>query len=563
MGLIGIAVYLIIITLVAVVLGRYIFHVLERHPSRLDPVANRVEGVIFRLAGTDTHNEQTWLQYFGQLLLVNLFFMLLIYAVLRLQGSLPWNPTHVADMRWDTAFNTAASFVANCNWQAYSGEQALSQFSQLVGIVFAMVVTPATGLVMAAAFVRAFVGQRKTLGNFTVDLVRVIVRIYLPVSIVFAVVLVGLGVPNTLAGPAVAHTLSGLHQFISRGPVAALEAIKMFGNNGGGFFNANSAHPFENPSALTNILEIMAMSAMPMALIFTFGEYIKNRRQAWVIYVVTGVVFLAGTLLVYGQELAGNPILLHVLGIHGANLVGKELRFGIGDTALFVSSTTAFTTGAVNAMHDSLLPLSGGVAMLFMMLNTIFGAVGAGLLNILMMMVVTVFIAGLMVGRTPEFLGKKIEAKEVKLAVVAMLMHPLIILAPTAFALVHPVGTSSILNPAFHGLSEVLYAFSSAAANNGSAFAGLNANTPFYNVTIGLTILIGRYLSVAALLAMGGSLAVKKVVPASEGTLRTDTYTFGWIYMAVVMIVSALTFFPGLALGPIAEQLAMGAGKLF
>lgn len=556
-SLLGILLYLVVLLALAAPLGRYIHSVLEGRQRWL----GSLEQAVMRLAGPGTRVEQDWRGYFRSFLWLSLVGLIFVYAVLRLQAVLPLRPFAVAPQGPRLAFNTAASFIANCNWQAYAGE-TLSYFSQLV-LMILQFITPAFGLVVAVAFVRALVATRTTVGNFYRDLIRTLLYLYLPLALVAAILLGAMGVPDTFAGPAVAHTLSGPLQTIARGPIAGFEAIKMLGNNGGGFFNANSAHPYENPGAVSNMLEILLMSLIPVALLFTFGAYAKDRRQAWVLVGVTMLFMAAGIGTVYQAEVAGNPVLHHALGIAaGPNWVGKEVRFGQGDTATFVVATTAFTTGAVNAMHDSLTAVGGLVPLLFMMLNTVFGAVGAGLLNILMFVLITVFIAGLMVGRTPEFLGKKIEAKEIKLAVAAMLVHPLIILGPAAYALVHPVGTSSILNPGFHGLTEVLYAFTSAAANNGSAFAGLNANTPFYNVTLGLVILLGRYVSIAAMLAMAGSLGAKQVVPASAGTLSTRTWTFGFVYLAVVLIVGALTFFPGMALGPLAEHLVRAKGPM-
>ena len=344
--------------------------------------------------------------------------------------------------------------------------------------------------------------------------------------------------------------------------MASLEAIKQLGTNGGGFFNANAAHPFEGPSALTTVLEIIAMGVFPTALIATFGRFLRNRKMATVLYVFLTGMLLLGAFLVYGSEAAGNPILQHTLGISGPNMEGKEVRFGLPLTSLFVAATTAYTTGAVNAMHDSLTPMGGFVPLLFMMFNMVFGGKGVGLLNIIMFLLITVFLSGLMVGRTPEIFGKKIEAREIKLATMAMLVHPFVILVPTAIAVATGVGTSSMANPYLHGFSEVLYAFSSAAANNGSAFAGLSGNTTFYNVSLGLVILLGRYISMIAMFAIAGSLAKKAVIPESPGTLKTDTFSFGWVFIAVVVIVGALTFFPALSMGPIGEQIQMWAGQL-
>lgn len=505
-----------------------------------------------------------WWQYAGHLLALNAVMMVLVYAILRLQAWLPLNARHVPGMPWDLAFNTAASFVTNTNWQAYAGETALSIGSQMWAIIFLQVTSAATGLAMVLPVIRAFTGaEMKTLGNFYRDFVRAVVAVFLPLAFLLGLLWTWQGIPSTLSASVVVHTFTGAVQTIARGPVAALESIKLLGTNGGGFFNVNAAHPFENPTPWTNMEQMMAMALVPIALVFALGHYLKNMRQVWVIYGVTMVAIVLLGLLAYAAEAQGNPLIHHLLGILGPNWEGKETRFGIGGSSFYATMTTAFTTGSVDAMHDSFTPLGGLVPLYLMTVNNVFGSVGAGLLNIIMYLIVTVFIAGLMVGRTPEIWGKKIEAREIKLASLSMLVHPLIVLVPTALALVNPSALTSILNPAFHGLSEVLYAFTSGAANNGSAFAGLNANTPFYNLSMGIVILLGRYISVIAMLALAGSVAQKKQVPLTSGTLKTDTWTFGWSYVGVVVLVGALTFFPGLALGPIAEHLAMWAGKLY
>ncbi len=559
MGVLGILIYLVVLFALAVPMGRYIYNALEGRLHWLGPL----EGWILRIIGPAAKREQTWRQYWRSFILFNLLCMLITYAVLRLDTYLPLSQgvgLHLVPQGPHLAFNTAASFTTNTNWQNYSGE-TLTYLAQEFLMVLQFV-SPALGLVIAIVFFRALVGRRDTLGNFYADLVRALVYIFLPVAAGAAVLLLALGLPDTFAGPAIVHTLQGAVQQIDRGPVAAFEAIKQLGTNGGGFFNANSAHPFENPNPVSNILAILLMSFLSTALVFTFGFYAKNRRQAVVLAGVTAALYMAGIAIVYLALVNGNPLIHQALGLSAKSMEGREVRNGTAGTALFVSATTAYTTGAVNAWHDSLPPLAGGLPLLFMMLNTVFGGKGAGMLNILMFAIITVFVAGLMVGRTPEFLGKKIERKEITLATVAMLVHPIIILAPTAYALVHRVGTSSILNSGFHGLTEVIYAFTSGAANNGSAFAGLGTNTPFYNVSIGLVMLVGRYLSMAAMMAMAGSLAAKRIVPASAGTLATDSWSFAWVYLFVTLIVGALTFFPALALGPIAEHLVMMGGAV-
>ncbi|ACV57313.1 potassium-transporting ATPase subunit KdpA [Alicyclobacillus acidocaldarius] len=555
------AIFLVVLALVACAwpLGGYIYRTFVGERVRPDAVMVPVERAIYRLIGVNPEVEMDWKAYLRAMMVSNLVMALFAYAVFRLQGVLPLNPAHIPAMPPYLAFNTAASFITNTNWQNYAGEQSLSYLSQMIGITFLQFTSAATGLAAAMAFLRGLSRQKTdALGNFWVDLVKAHTRLLLPIAAILAVLLLALGVPETLSGPAVVHTLAGSMQTIARGPVATLEAIKQLGTNGGGFFNANSAHPFENPNAWTCILEIMGMGLIPTALVFTAGHFLRSRRLAIVLCTLLGAILLAGAYIVYAYEAAGNPILAHALGIHGPNMEGKEVRFGLPLTSLFVAATTAYTTGAVNAMHDSLMPLSGMVPLLFMMFNLIFGGKGVGLLNILMFLIIAVFISGLMVGRTPEIFGKKIEAREMKLATAAMLVHPFVILVPTAIAMALPSARASMGNPGLHGFTEVLYAFTSAAANNGSAFAGLNGNTPFYNISIGLVMLFGRYVSIIAMLAIAGSLAGKARIPETSGTLKVDTFAFGYVFVAVFIIVGALTFFPYLALGPIGEQLQLG-----
>lgn len=561
-GLIGDGLLLLVVTLAAIPVGRYIYRVMEGERTFLDRIIDPLDGLIYRIAGIDPNAGMGWRAYIVAFLLSNLVMAVFVYLLLMFQAVLPLNPAKLGAIAPTTIFNTVASFIANCDWQVYSGETTMSYLSQW-GLQFLQFASPASGLIIAIAFARSFTAGRPDLGNYYRDFVRALTRIFLPICLGAAMLLLALGLPDTLSGPAIAHTLSGGIQIISRGPVAAFEAIKQLGTNGGGFFNANSAHPFENPTAVTNLIEEFLMALLPTALVFTFGHYVKSRRQAFVLYGVTMSLLVLLLLVVYGSEAAGNPILRHALGISGPNWVGKETRFGMSGTSLFTTLTTAYTTGAVNAMHDSLTPLGGVVALFQMMLNAVFGGNGAGLLNILMFVILSVFVTGLMVGRTPELFGKKIEAKEVKAAAAAMLIHPLVVLWPAALALALPAGRAGILNPGFHGLSEVVYAYASSAASNGSAFAGLAAASPFYAVSTGIVILLGRYLSMILMLYIAGSLLAKKTVPASPGTLRTDTLTFGVVYMGVLLIIGALTFFPALALGPIAEQLQMLSGRVF
>jgi len=445
--------------------------------------------------------------------------------------------------------------MTNTNWQSYSGENSLSYLAQMLAMIFPMFTSAATGFALAIAFIRGLIGREDNLGNYFVDLVRAITRVFLPLSFLVALFLVFQGVPQTLMGAIDATTLEGAKQTITRGLVASFESIKHLGTNGGGWFGTNAAHPFENPTPLTNLIHILCMMLLPTALVYAFGMMIKNKKQGWTIFAAMGLIFLVMLGTVFFAEYKGTPA-LHALGIHG-NMEGKEVRFGLSESSLFTTVTTAATTGSVNNMHESLTPLGGLVPMAEMMLNNVFGGKGVGLLNGLMYLVLSVFICGLMVGRTPEFLGKKIEGKEVKLASIALLIHPVIILVPTAIALLRPESVASISNSGFHGLSEVLYNFASGAANNGSAFAGLTTNTNFYNMALGLVMLVGRYISIIAMLAIAGSLAIKRVVPVSTGTLRTDTSLFTGILVVVILIVGALTFFPALAIGPIAEHLGM------
>lgn len=561
-GSIGIVTVIGLIIALSIPMGGYLYRTFGVIQSGSNTfLVGRFERMLYTLVGVNPAVQMDWKAYLRALMLVNFTMMLFAYLIFRLQGVLPLNPDHIPGMSWDLAFSTAASFITNTNWQNYAGEQSMSYLGQMLAITYLQFTSAATGFVAAIAFIRALIGNRsQTIGNFWMDFIRIHTRVLLPLAIVFAVVLVGLGVPQTLLGAQVAHTLSGGTQIISRGPVASLEAIKQLGTNGGGFFNANSAHPFEDPTAFSSVLEMIAMGVISAGLLTMFGLMLQNRKQAVVLYVFLTTILLIGAFVVYANEAGGNPVLIHALGIHGANMEGKEVRFGAALSSAFVALTTGFTTGAVSSMHDSLMPLSSLVPLLFMMFNLIFGGKGVGLLNILLFLIITVFLSGLMVGRTPEIFGKKIEAREIKLATVAMLVHPFIILIPTAIALMTNFGTSSILNPGLHGFTEVLYAFTSAAANNGSAFAGLSGNTLFYNISLGLVMLLGRYVSLIALFAIAGSLVAKPVIPESSGTLRTDTFAFGGVFVAVFVIVGALTFFPALALGPIGELLQMWSG---
>ncbi|MFC5653471.1 potassium-transporting ATPase subunit KdpA [Paenibacillus solisilvae] len=554
MGLLQVVITLVIIMLLVKPVGSYLVKVFGHEKSGLDRVFAPFERVTYRIMGVREDEAMGWKKYLGSVLLVNFVMMLLIYLVFRLQKFLPLNPDGIGNMPPALAFNTAVSFITNTNWQAYSGENTLSYFSQMVAITFPMFTSAATGFAVAVAFIRGLVGRQDNLGNFYVDMTRAITRVFLPLSFIIALFLVFQGIPQTLLGAVEASTLDGAKQTITRGLVASLESIKHIGTNGGGWFGTNAAHPFENPTPLSNLIHIICMMLLPTSLVYAFGLMIKNKKQGWTLFAAMGMIFLVMVATVFYAEYRGVPA-LDAMGVHG-NMEGKEVRFGLSETALFTAVTTAATTGSVNAMHESLTPLGSIVPFAEMMLNNVFGGKGVGLLNGLLYLILSVFICGLMVGRTPEFLGKKIEGKEVKLAAIAILIHPLIILAPTALALSRPESIASISNQGLHGLSEVLYAFTSGAANNGSAFGGLSANTNFYNVSIGIVMLVGRYISMIAMMAIAGSLAVKRVVPVTSGTLRTNTPLFMGILIMIILVIGALTFFPALALGPIAEHLA-------
>ncbi|WP_414657952.1 potassium-transporting ATPase subunit KdpA [Deinococcus sp. VB343] len=527
-----------------------------------------LERLTYRVIGVNPAEKMDWKRYGLAILMSNLAMLLLAYALIRLQGLLPWNPAGLAAQAPDLAWNTVVSFMTNTNWQAYSGEQSLSYFSQMAVITTFMFTSAATGFAGAVAFMRGLAGRDgSNLGNFWVDVTRIIYRVLLPVCFGLALVFVWQGMPQTLNAYATATTLEGATQKIALGPVASLESIKHVGTNGGGFFSMNAAHPFENPTPLTNALHILSMLLIPSALTYVFGRMLGNLKQGWVIFGGMLVMFVGFLSLCFGFEQAGNPILSKlgaeqtITATHaGGNMEGKEVRFGIAQTALFATTTTAATTGSVNAMHDSFTGMGGFVPMLQMMLNNVFGGKGVGFINFVQYLILSVFIAGLMVGRTPEFLGKKIEAREVKLVMLAVLAHPLSILGFTALAVVTPLALKSLNNPGAHGFSEILYAYTSGTANNGSAFAGLGANTLFYNLTIGFSMLIGRYLTLLPMLAVAGMLAAKRRVPTGSGTLPTDTVLFGALTVGIILIVGALTFLPALTLGPIADHLQMLKG---
>ncbi|HYK96901.1 MAG TPA: potassium-transporting ATPase subunit KdpA [Candidatus Acidoferrales bacterium] len=558
-----IAIVLALILLLVRPMGRYMAAVFTGGRTMLDRFIDPIDGAIYRLSGIDTRQQMDWRAYVKAMLLTNLVMFVMLFVVLETQQFLPLDPDGIGAVDPFLAFNTAASFITNTNWQNYGGENTLSYFSQLFAIIFPQFTSAATGLVCGVAFIRGL-GGSTNMGNFYVDLVRSITRILLPISIATGIVFVALGVPATFDGAVTAQTVSGSEQTITRGPVAALASIKHLGTNGGGWFNTNSAHPYENPNPTSNVLENVLMGLIPTSLIYMLGLMIRRMRHAWTLFWVMAGFFLVFQVIAYAGEHAGNP-LLTALGLDPAqgNMEGHEVRFGQGLTSLFITSTTAFTTGTVDAMHDSLTPLASLTPISQMLLNMVFGGKGVGFINLIVFAILGVFMVGLMVGRTPEFLGKKIESHEVKLASFAFLMHPLLILFAMAITFALSLDLSSILNPGPHGFSEVMYMYTSQAANNGSAFAGITGNTPWFNVSGGLVIVLGRYVSIVLMLALAGSLAKKKEVPVTIGTMRTEGPLFGGVLAGTVLIIGALTFFPILALGPIVEQLAMLAGRTF
>ncbi|HMM64418.1 MAG TPA: potassium-transporting ATPase subunit KdpA [Mesorhizobium sp.] len=563
-GWIQIALFCAIVIALVRPLGWYVTRVMAGEHTFLSPVLRPVERLLYAGAGVDERQEQHWLAYTVAMLAFNAAGFVLLFGLQRLQGLLPLNPMHMAAVPPDSSFNTAVSFVTNTNWQGYGGESTMGYLVQMAGLTVQNFVSAATGIAIAMALIRGFArASTRTVGNFWTDLTRSTLYVLLPLSILCALFYVSQGVTQTFGAYVDATTVEGAKQTIAVGPTASQLAIKMLGTNGGGFFNANSAHPFENPTALTNLIEMVSIFAISAALTNVFGRMVGDERQGWAIFAAMGILFVAGVAVTYWAEASGNPAFA-ALGIDGGNMEGKEVRFGIAMSALFAVVTTAASCGAVNAMLDSFMPLGGLIPLVNMQLGeVIVGGVGAGLYGMLLFVILAIFIAGLMVGRTPEYLGKKIEAKEVKMTMLAVLSLPLSILVFTAVAIVLPGALSSLANAGPHGYSEVLYAYTSGTANNGSAFAGLSANTPWYNVTIGLAMLMGRFLVIVPVLAIAGSLAVKKTVPASAGTFPTDGTLFVGLLVGVVLIVGGLTYFPALAVGPVVEHLAMLAGQTF
>jgi K+-transporting ATPase ATPase A chain len=563
-GWLQIILYCAIVVALTPLLGAYLTRVFNGERTWLTPVLRPVETLLYRTAGVDETREQHWLTYTMAMLLFHAGGFVFLYALMRLQAALPFNPAGQSNLAPDLAFNTAISFITNTDWQNYGGESTMSYLVQMLGLTHQNFLSAATGIVLAVALIRGFVrASAKTVGNFWVDVTRCTLYVLLPICVPYALFLVWLGMPQTLGAYVDATTLEGAKQTIAVGPVASQVAIKMLGTNGGGFFNANAAHPFENPNALSNFIQMISIFALGAALTNVFGRMAGNQRQGWALLSAMGVLFIAGVVVTYWAEANGTAT-LDALGLSGGNMEGKEVRFGIATSALFAVITTAASCGAVNAMHDSFTALGGMIPLINMQLGEIIvGGVGAGLYGMLLFVVVTVFVAGLMVGRTPEYVGKKIEAKEVKMAMLAILVLPLMYLGWSAVAVVYPPAVASMANAGPHGFSEVLYAYTSQTGNNGSAFGGLTGNTPFYNLTGAVAMLVGRFWMIIPALAIAGSLAQKRTVAASSGTFPTTGGLFVGLLVGVILIVGGLTFFPALALGPIAEHLAMQAGSVF
>jgi K+-transporting ATPase ATPase A chain len=571
-GWIQIAIYSALVIALVKPFGGYMTRVFSGERTFLSPVLQPIERGIYRICGVDEGQEQHWVTYAIAMLFFSAVGFVALYAIQRLQGVLPFNPQGQTAVEQSLAFNTSISFVTNTNWQSYVPETTMSYLTQMAGLTVHNFVSAATGIALAIALIRGFARRSaQSIGNFWIDLTRCVLYVLLPISIVVGLFFVWQGMPQNLNAYTEATTLEGAKQVIAQGPVASQEVIKILGTNGGGFFNANSAHPFENPNAITNLVQMVMIFSIGAALTNVFGRMVGNQRQGWAIFAVMGLLYLVGVTTVYRSEAPGNPAFaaLHVDQAPsalqpGGNMEGKEVRFGIANSSLFGTVTTDTSCGAVNTMHDSLMPLGGMVPIVNIMLGEIiFGGVGSGLYGMLVFAILAVFIAGLMVGRTPEYLGKKIDAKEVKMAMLAVLVLSFSILGFTALATVLPAGLAGPANAGPHGFSEILYAFTSATGNNGSAFAGISANTPFYNTTLGLAMYIGRFIMVVPILAIAGSLAAKKIVPASAGTFPTDSGLFVGLLIGVIVITGGLIYFPAISLGPVVEHLAMNAGTLY
>jgi K+-transporting ATPase ATPase A chain len=571
-GWLQIAIYAVLLILITKPFGGYLTRVFNGERTPLRVVLHPIEVGIYKLCGVREDEEQHWISYAIAMLAFSFAGFVIMYAIQRLQNVLPFNPQDQSAVSPDLAFNTSVSFVTNTNWQSYVPETTMSYLTQMWALTVHNFVSAATGIVLAIVLIRGFARRSaRTLGNFWVDLTRCVLYILLPISIVVGLVFIALGMPQNLAAYTEATTLEGAKQIIAQGPVASQEVIKMLGTNGGGFMNANSAHPFENPSALTNLIQLLLIFSIGAALTNVFGRMVGSQRQGWAVFAIMGVLFLGGVTTCYWAEAAGNPAFT-AFNVDqaasavqsGGNMEGKEVRFGLANSALFTTVTTDASCGAVNNMHDSLLPIAGMVPMVNIMLGEIiFGGVGSGLYGMLLFVIIAMFVAGLMVGRTPEYLGKKLEAKEVKMAMLAILILPLSILGFTALAVVIPPGTGALANAGPHGFSEALYAYTSATGNNGSAFAGLSANVPFWNDTLGMAMFIGRFLMIIPMLAVAGSLVQKKIVPISAGTFPTDSPLFVGLVVGVIAITGGLIYFPAVSLGPVVEHFSMHAGTLF
>ena len=577
------ALTIIIYLVIVIPAGIYVYHIAAGKHTFLDPVFDRIDGAIYRIGGVDQKQGMNWKQYAVALLATNGVMMLIGYAILRLQALPVFNPNGIGAMEETLSFNTIISFMTNTNLQHYSGESGLSYMSQMLVIIYMMFVSAATGYAACIAFIRGLAGKTKdNVGNFFVDLTRITTRVLIPLSIVGGLLLVWQGVPQNLSENLVVNTITGAKQTIASGPVAALEIIKHLGTNGGGFLGANSSTPIENPTMLSNLIELYSMMLFPGACVIAFGKMVRDRkrdvvaektindrsdlsvrmygREGRTIFAAMGIIFLIGLCVCFWAESQGNPAIANIgISQEMGSMEGKETRFGIAQSAMFTTTTTSFTTGTVNNMHDTLTPLGGMIPLLHMMLNVVFGGKGVGLMNMIMYAILAVFICGLMIGRTPEYLGKKVEGREMKLAALCIIIHPFLILIFSAIAVGTAAGQEGITNPGFHGLSQVLYEYASSAANNGSGFEGLADNTCFWNITTGLAMFFGRYLSIVIQLAIAGSLMKKKFVSDSAGTLHTDTFSFAVILVFIVYIFAALTFFPALALGPIAEHVTLWA----
>jgi K+-transporting ATPase ATPase A chain len=564
-GWIQIALFCLAILVCVKPLGLYMARLFEGERTFLSPVLGPVERGIYRLCGVKPDQEQHWTTYTIAMLTFSIAGFVSLYLLQRLQAMLPFNPQGLGALSPDLSFNTAISFITNTNWQSYGGESTMGYLVQMLGLTVHNFLSAATGIALALALIRGFARRSaKTLGNFWVDLTRCTLYVLLPMAILMALFLVWQGVPQNLGAYTSALGLESAKQLIAQGPVASQEAIKMLGTNGGGFFNVNSAHPFENPTGLTNFVELWSILVISAALTYTFGRMVKDTRQGWAIFAVMGLLFLGGLTPTYWAEGKGNAAVAAAHVTQAGNMEGKELRFGVANSALWATATTDASNGSVNAMHDSFTPIGGLIPIINIELGEIvFGGVGSGIYGMLLFAITAMFVAGLMVGRTPEYLGKKIEAKEVKMAMLAILILPLSILGFTALAAVTKLGLAGPLNSGPHGFSEILYAFTSATGNNGSAFAGLTANTMFYNTTLGFAMLVGRFLFIVPMMAVAGALAAKKIVPTSAGTFPTHGGLFVGLLIGVILIVGGLTFFPALSLGPIVEHLAMQAGTFF